>query len=463
MAEGTDKVELLWDAVLANLAADHHVTPQLLGFAENATPKGVLGDTLYLEVREELTRKKLELNLRISILDALAKLHTDEVTNFAVVVNPDAVVTHVAVRDQPEVVSDSVPVRPTPSLPTAAPPRLNPKYTFDSFVVGPSNRLAHAAAFAVAEAPAMAYNPLFIYGSSGLGKTHLLHAIGHYAINLSPGIRVRYVSSEEFTNDFINAIRTNEQAAFMARYRDVDILLVDDIQFLQRAQETQEAFFHTFNTLYEHNKQVVVTSDVAPRQLVRFEERMTSRFEWGLTTDVQAPDLATRIAILRTKAQSDRLDIPGEVLEFIGSRISNNVRELEGTLLKITAYASLTKQPITLELAQTALKDVIPLTDGSHIAPQEILSTVAQYYGVTVDDLRGSSRAQQYAIARHVAMYLCRELTDLSLPKIASIFGNRDHSTVLYANKKITSLMSESVSLYNEVTELSAQLKNTQQ
>ncbi len=461
MPENADTVDLLWDAVLSKLSADHHVTPQLLGFAENATPKGVLGDTLYLEVREELTRKKLELNLRISILNALAMLHTDEVANFAVVVNPDAIIDATP-NEQPE--ADDAPApRAAISVQSSTPPRLNPKYTFDSFVVGPSNRLAHAAAFAVAEAPAMAYNPLFIYGSSGLGKTHLLHAIGHYALHLSPGIRIRYVSSEEFTNDFINAIRSNEQASFMARYRDVDILLVDDIQFLQRAQETQEAFFHTFNTLYEHNKQVVVTSDVAPRKLVRFEERMTSRFEWGLTTDVQAPDLATRIAILRTKAQSDRLNIPSEVLEFIGSRISNNVRELEGTLLKITAYGSLTKQPITLDLAQTALKDLIPLNDGSHIAPSEILSTVAKYYSVTVDDLRGSSRAQQFAIARHVAMYLCRELTDLSLPKIASIFGNRDHSTVLYANKKITTLMSESVSVYNEVTELSAQLKNSQQ
>lgn len=462
MTDGVDTVEQLWQTVLSRLSADHHVTPQLLGFAENATPKGVLGDTLYLEVREELTRKKLELNLRISILNALATIHTDEISNFAVVVNPDIVVeTTVATPTETEELPTPRP--PVPVVVASSGPRLNPKYTFDSFVVGPSNRLAHAAAFAVAEAPAMAYNPLFIYGSSGLGKTHLLHAIGHYALNLSPGIRIRYVSSEEFTNDFINAIRSNDQAAFMARYRDVDILLVDDIQFLQRAQETQEAFFHTFNTLYEHNKQVVVTSDVAPRKLVRFEERMTSRFEWGLTTDVQAPDLATRIAILRTKAQSDRLDIPSEVLEFIGSRISNNVRELEGTLLKITAYASLTKQTITLELAQTALKDLIPLNDGSHIAPSEILSTVAIYYGVTVDDLRGSSRAQQFAIARHVAMYLCRELTDLSLPKIASIFGNRDHSTVLYANKKITSLMSESVSVYNEVTELGTKLKNSQQ
>lgn len=458
MTDDMDPVVSLWRSILSRLETDHHVTPQLLGFAENATPKGVLGDTLYLEVKEELTRKKLELNLRISILNALATIDDTDVSNFAVVVNPEAVMPPVLHAPDPERV---VHVVATPQ-PAPVAPQLNPKYTFDTFVVGPSNRLAHAAAFAVAEAPAMAYNPLFIYGSSGLGKTHLLHAIGHYAISLSPGIRVRYVSSEEFTNDFINAIRTNEQAAFMARYRDVDILLVDDIQFLQRAQETQEAFFHTFNTLYEHNKQVVVTSDVAPRQLVRFEERMTSRFEWGLTTDVQAPDLATRIAILRTKAQSDRLDIPGDVLEYIGSRVSNNVRELEGTLLKVTAYASLNKEPITLDLVKTALKDVIPLSDGNHIAPAEILSTVARYYGVTVDDLRGTSRTQQLALARHIAMYLCRELTDLSLPKIASIFGNRDHSTVLYANKKINALMSESVTVYNEVNELSGQLKHAQ-
>ncbi|WP_431246136.1 chromosomal replication initiator protein DnaA [Leifsonia xyli] len=337
--------------------------------------------------------------------------------------------------------------------------RLNAKYSFDNFVIGQSNRFAHAAAVAVAEAPAKAYNPLFIYGDSGLGKTHLLHAIGHYAMSLYPGIRVRYVSSEEFTNDFINSIANNRGSSFQARYRNIDILLIDDIQFLQRAVETQEAFFHTFNTLHDHNKQVVITSDLPPKHLTGFEDRMRSRFEWGLITDVQVPDLETRIAILRKKAQSEKIQVPDDILEFMASKVSSNIRELEGTLIRVTAFASLNRTPVDMPLVQTVLKDLITLDDDNVIAPTDIITNTAEYFKLSVDDLYGSSRSQAVATARQIAMYLCRELTNLSLPKIGQLFGGRDHTTVMYANKKISELMKERRSIYNQVTELTSRIK----
>ena len=346
--------------------------------------------------------------------------------------------------------------------PAASDTRLNPKYTFDNFVIGQSNRFAHAAAVAVAEAPAKAYNPLFIYGDSGLGKTHLLHAIGHYAMSLYPGIRVRYVAREEFTNDFINSIANNRGSVFQARYRDIDILLIDDIQFLQGKAETQEAFFHTFNTLHDHNKQVVITSDVPPKHLTGFEDRMRSRFEWGLITDVQAPDLETRIAILRKKAQSEKLQIPDEVLEYIATMVSSNIRELEGTLIRVTAFASLNRTTVDMQLVQTVLKDLITLDDDNVISPVDIINHTADYFKLSVDDLYGSSRSQAVATARQIAMYLCRELTSLSLPKIGQLFGNRDHTTVMYANKKISDLMKERRSIYNQVTELTSRIKQNQ-
>ncbi len=337
--------------------------------------------------------------------------------------------------------------------------RLNPKYTFDTFVIGSSNRFAHAAAVAVAEAPAKAYNPLFIYGESGLGKTHLLHAIGHYARNLFPHVRVRYVNSEEFTNDFINSIRDDKAANFQRRYRDVDVLLIDDIQFLQGKMQTQEEFFHTFNTLHNANKQVVITSDVPPKLLSGFEERMRSRFEWGLLTDVQPPDLETRIAILRKKAIQERMSAPDEVLEFIASRISTNIRELEGALIRVTAFASLNRQLVDLGLAEIVLKDLIPNEQGSQITSATIMAQTAAYFGLTIEDLCGTSRSRVLVTARQIAMYLCRELTDLSLPKIGQQFGGRDHTTVMHADRKIRELMSERRAIYNQVTELTNRIK----
>ncbi|MQA24983.1 MAG: chromosomal replication initiator protein DnaA [Micromonosporaceae bacterium] len=337
--------------------------------------------------------------------------------------------------------------------------RLNPKYMFETFVIGSSNRFAHAAAVAVSESPAKAYNPLFIYGDSGLGKTHLLHAIGHYAQSLGNARSVRYVSTEEFTNDFINSLRDDKTQAFQRRYRDVDILLIDDIQFLENRERTQEEFFHTFNTLHNANKQIVITSDRSPKQLSTLEDRLRTRFEWGLLADIQPPDLETRIAILQKKAAQERLHAPPEVLEFIASRISSSIRELEGALIRVTAFASLTRSEVDLALAEEVLRDFIPDGGGPEITADQIMSATADYFGLSIEDLRGNSRSRVLVNARQVAMYLCRELTDLSLPRIGQAFGGRDHTTVMHADRKIRQQMAERRSLYNQIAELTNRIK----
>ncbi|MER7440224.1 chromosomal replication initiator protein DnaA [Micromonospora avicenniae] len=337
--------------------------------------------------------------------------------------------------------------------------RLNPKYMFETFVIGSSNRFAHAASVAVAESPAKAYNPLFIYGSSGLGKTHLLHAIGHYATTLGNARSVRYVSTEEFTNDFINSLRDDKTSAFQRRYRDVDILLIDDIQFLENRERTQEEFFHTFNTLHNANKQIVITSDRSPKQLATLEDRLRTRFEWGLLADIQPPDLETRIAILQKKAAQERLYAPPDVLEFIASRVSNSIRELEGALIRVTAFASLTRSTVELSLAEEVLRDFIPDGAGPEITADQIMVSTADYFGVSLEDLRGHSRSRVLVNARQVAMYLCRELTDLSLPRIGQAFGGRDHTTVMHADRKIRQQMAERRSLYNQIAELTNRIK----
>jgi len=337
--------------------------------------------------------------------------------------------------------------------------RLNPKYMFETFVIGSSNRFAHAASVAVAESPAKAYNPLFIYGSSGLGKTHLLHAIGHYATTLGHARSVRYVSTEEFTNDFINSLRDDKTQAFQRRYRDVDILLIDDIQFLENRERTQEEFFHTFNTLHNANKQIVISSDRSPRQLATLEDRMRTRFEWGLLADIQPPDLETRIAILQKKAAQERMYAPDDVLEFIASRVSNSIRELEGALIRVTAFASLTRSQVQLSLAEEVLRDFMPDGAGPEITADQIMVSTADYFGVSLEDLRGHSRSRVLVNARQVAMYLCRELTDLSLPRIGQAFGGRDHTTVMHADRKIRQHMAERRSLYNQIAELTNRIK----
>jgi chromosomal replication initiator protein len=337
--------------------------------------------------------------------------------------------------------------------------RLNPKYMFETFVIGSSNRFAHAASVAVAESPAKAYNPLFIYGHSGLGKTHLLHAIGHYATTLGNARSVRYVSTEEFTNDFINSLRDDKTSAFQRRYRDVDILLIDDIQFLENRERTQEEFFHTFNTLHNANKQIVITSDRSPRQLATLEDRMRTRFEWGLLADIQPPDLETRIAILQKKAAQERMYAPPDVLEFIASRVSNSIRELEGALIRVTAFASLTRSTVELSLAEEVLRDFMPDGGGPEINADQIMASTADYFGVSLEDLRGQSRSRVLVNARQVAMYLCRELTELSLPRIGQAFGGRDHTTVMHADRKIRQQMAERRSLYNQIAELTNRIK----
>ncbi|MFI6758217.1 chromosomal replication initiator protein DnaA [Micromonospora sp. NPDC050417] len=337
--------------------------------------------------------------------------------------------------------------------------RLNPKYMFETFVIGSSNRFAHAASVAVAESPAKAYNPLFIYGSSGLGKTHLLHAIGHYATTLGNARSVRYVSTEEFTNDFINSLRDDKTSAFQRRYRDVDILLIDDIQFLENRERTQEEFFHTFNTLHNANKQIVISSDRSPRDLATLEDRMRTRFEWGLLADIQPPDLETRIAILQKKAAQERMYAPPDVLEFIASRVSNSIRELEGALIRVTAFASLTRATVELSLAEEVLRDFIPDGSGPEINADQIMVSTADYFGVSLEDLRGQSRSRVLVNARQVAMYLCRELTELSLPRIGQAFGGRDHTTVMHADRKIRQQMAERRSLYNQIAELTNRIK----
>jgi chromosomal replication initiator protein len=337
--------------------------------------------------------------------------------------------------------------------------RLNPKYTFDTFVIGSSNRFTHAAAVAVAETPAKAYNPLFMYGESGLGKTHLLHAIGHYAQRLMPGLRTRYVSSEEFTNDFINSVRDDKMQAFQARYRSVDVLLIDDIQFIERAERTQEEFFHTFNTLHNSNKQIVISSDKSPRQLSSLEDRLRTRFEWGLISDVQAPDLETRIAILRKKAAQGGVGLPAEVLELIASRIQSNIREMEGALIRVSAFASLNRQTVDITLTEAVLKDLVGELDAPEITAATIMGITAEYFALPVDDLVGPSRSRALVHARQIGMYLCRELTDLSLPRIGEKFGGRDHTTVMHAERKIKTQMVEKLTTYNQIAELTSRIK----
>lgn len=453
-----------WQNIVAKMALDPRVTPHLKGHLDLAVPKGVLDETLYIEVPNETTRHMLQQRLRELLLDALGELaEFGGPTSFITVTNED-----LQSNSRTEIVSEPEPApmrirEPDPATGPVAitgESRLNPKYSFENFVTGGSNRFAHAASFAVAEAPAEAYNPLFIYGASGLGKTHLLHAIGHYAINLKPKTKVRYVSSEEFTNDFINSIQNNKNSDFQAAYRDVDILLVDDIQFLQGKDQTQEAFFHTFNTLHDHNKQVVITSDLRPKQLNGFEERMLSRFEWGLITDIQAPEFETRVAILRKKAAMERISIPDPVIEFMATRISSNIRELEGTLIRVTAFANLNRQPIDMDLIQMVLKDSYAIADGANISPMAIINASAKYYKITPEEITGSGRQQAIVLARQIAMHICRELTDLSLPKIGGHFGNRDHTTVMYATKKISAQMRERRYIYNQVSEIIQKIKD---
>jgi chromosomal replication initiator protein len=453
----------LWGSVIDLVAVE---SPQHRAFLSLTKPVGLIanegGSNLLLSAPNDFAKDVLETRLR-GVLNEVLSEKLNQKISIAVTVNEvaqDEVIEEVEVENFLEPEPKSGTGRQSNTSTTAEPTQLNPRYIFETFVIGASNRFAHAAAVAVAEAPAKAYNPLFIYGESGLGKTHLLHAIGAYAKELYGGVRVRYVSSEEFTNDFINSIRDDKASVFQRRYRDLDVLLVDDIQFLENKERTQEEFFHTFNTLYNANKQIVISSDRPPKQLTTLEDRLRSRFEWGLITDIQPPELETRIAILRKKAAQDKLNAPDDVLEYIASKISSNIRELEGALIRVTAFASLNRQGVDLGLAEIVLKDLIPEAGGPEITASTIMAQTASYFSLTIDDLCGTSRSRVLVNARQIAMYLCRELTELSLPKIGQTFGGRDHTTVMHADRKIRQLMAERRSIYNQVTELTNRIKS---
>jgi len=480
------ELDALWPTILDSLAPNQRV------WLASSKPVMLAESTAVIAVPNEFTRTQLEGRLRTRLEDALSD-SLNRPIRIAVSVDdtlvpvdvPGDVQLHPAETQQNPHVTDTAeyapdpigqPQRPEPafgtqnslstniqsssSLTTGIPDSpLNPRYTFETFVIGSSNRFAHAAAVAVAEAPGKAYNPLLVYGDSGLGKTHLLHAIGHYVRSLYTGAKIRYVSSEAFTNDVINAIKDANTAALQRRYRDVDVLLIDDIQFLEGKQQTQEEFFHTFNTLHNANKQIVISSDRPPKRLTQLEDRLRNRFEWGLLTDVQPPDLETRIAILRKKAAADRLHAPADVLEFIASRIQTNIRELEGALIRVTAFASINHQEVDMTLAEIVLKDLIPEGGEPQVTAGLIIAQTASYHSFSIEDLCGPSRTRALVTARQIAMYLCRELTELSLPKIGVQFGGRDHTTVMNAERRIRKEMAERQTVYKTVNELTMRIK----
>jgi chromosomal replication initiator protein len=484
------ELDVLWPAILDSLAPNQRV------WLASSKPVMLAESTAVIAVPNEFTRTQLEGRLRTRLEDALSD-SLNKPIRIAVTVDDtlapadpgaspdpspetlsgtdarapdqaeprrdpqpthDRTDIHSAIRQQSDL-STNIQMGAA-SLTTGIPDSpLNPRYTFETFVIGSSNRFAHAASVAVAEAPGKAYNPLLVYGDSGLGKTHLLHAIGHYVRSLYAGAKIRYVSSEAFTNDVINAIKDANTAALQRRYRDVDVLLIDDIQFLEGKQQTQEEFFHTFNTLHNANKQIVISSDRPPKRLTQLEDRLRNRFEWGLLTDVQPPDLETRIAILRKKAAADRLHAPADVLEFIASRIQTNIRELEGALIRVTAFASINHQEVDLTLAEIVLKDLIPEGGEPQVTAGLIIAQTASYHSFSIEDLCGPSRTRALVTARQIAMYLCRELTDLSLPKIGQQFGGRDHTTVMNAERRIRKDLAERQTVYKTVNELTMRIK----
>ncbi|GBE63985.1 chromosomal replication initiator protein DnaA [Mycobacterium sp. MFM001] len=484
----------MWNAVVSELNGDMDgngapingepyvapLTPQQRAWLNLVQPITIVEGFALLSVPSSFVQNEIERHLRTHITDALSRRLGHQIELGVRIAPPPADDTDTDTASLPEdlaVDTDEVDEdrealasahESWPTYFTERPPSndtaaaggtsLNRRYTFDTFVIGASNRFAHAAALAIAEAPARAYNPLFIWGESGLGKTHLLHAAGNYAQRLFPGMRVKYVSTEEFTNDFINSLRDDRKVAFKRSYRDVDVLLVDDIQFIEGKEGIQEEFFHTFNTLHNANKQIVISSDRPPKQLATLEDRLRTRFEWGLITDVQPPELETRIAILRKKAQMERLAVPDEVLELIASSIERNIRELEGALIRVTAFASLNKTPIDKALAEIVLRDLIADASTMQISAATIMAATAEYFDTTVEELRGPGKTRALAQSRQIAMYLCRELTDLSLPKIGQAFG-RDHTTVMYAERKVRGEMAERREVFDHVKELTTRIR----
>ncbi|OBK76986.1 chromosomal replication initiation protein DnaA [Mycobacterium sp. 1164985.4] len=478
----------VWNTVVAELNgnlgtggddfAGPILTPQQRAWLKLVKPLVITEGFALLSVPTPFVQNEIERHLREPIITALSRQLGQRVELGVRIADPgpddtDTPLNGLSTIAEADEVDEDLEARVSaeeswPTYFTSRPPstladdttavNLNRRYTFDTFVIGASNRFAHAATLAIAEAPARAYNPLFIWGESGLGKTHLLHAAGNYAQRLFPGMRVKYVSTEEFTNDFINSLRDDRKASFKRSYRDIDVLLVDDIQFIEGKEGIQEEFFHTFNTLHNANKQIVISSDRPPKQLATLEDRLRTRFEWGLITDVQPPELETRIAILRKKAQMDRLDVPDDVLELIASSIERNIRELEGALIRVTAFASLNKTAIDKSLAEIVLRDLISDASTMQISTATIMAATAEYFETTVEELRGPGKTRALAQSRQIAMYLCRELTDLSLPKIGQAFG-RDHTTVMYAEKKIRGEMAERREVFDHVKELTTRIR----
>ncbi|HEX9711831.1 MAG TPA: chromosomal replication initiator protein DnaA [Actinomycetota bacterium] len=445
-----DEAEELWGRTLRAVKADIS-SPGARAWVEGSRPVLYRDGTMTVAAPSAFAKEWIETRYVGVLTEALCTTAGHEV---------ELLVTVDASADGALAAEDAEPEpMPPPKPAQAPPPQLNPRYIFEHFVIGPSNRFAHAAALAVAEQPARSYNPLFIYGDTGLGKTHLLHAIGHHVHRLYGHAKVRYVSSEQFMNEFILCVREEKMPTFRRRYREADVLLVDDIQFMARGEQTQEEFFHTFNALHNDGRQIVITSDRAPNKIPTLEDRLRTRFEWGLITDVQPPDLETRVAILQKRASADGLQVPNDVLAYIAERVQNNIRELEGRLVRVVSYASLSNLPVTLELAKEVLRPLIPPEGEGDIPADLIISECCEYFGMSRADLLGPSRSRPLVQARQVAMYLCRELTPLSLPKIGDAFGGRDHTTVLHADSKVRGLMGERHQIYSQVQELTARIR----
>ncbi len=437
----------LWEKTL-NIIKGELTEVSFNTWIKSAVPLSITEDTIKLGVPNDFTKEILDTRYKELLINAIKLISTKRYNIEFTIASEEAVTVEKSESDSKNNVQATDEMIAT----------LNPKYTFDSFVIGNSNRFAHAASLAVAESPAKAYNPLFIYGGVGLGKTHLMHAIGHFILLANPRAKVVYVSSEKFTNELINSIKDDTNVEFRNKYRNVDVLLIDDIQFIAGKERTQEEFFHTFNALHEANKQIILSSDRPPKEIPTLEDRLRSRFEWGLIADIQPPDFETRIAILKKKADVEKLDIPNEVMVYIASQIKSNIRELEGALIRIVAYSSLTNREISVDLASEALKDIISNKKTRQINIPYIQETVAAYYNLRVEDLKSQRRTRNVAFPRQIAMYLSRKLTDMSLPKIGEEFGGRDHTTVIHAYEKISDCLQKDESLQRTVNDLSKKI-----
>lgn len=446
-----ENISDLWNNALANIEKKIS-KPSFETWLKSTKAHSLQGDTLTVTAPNEFARDWLEERYSQLIAGILYDITGEELgVKFIIPQNQNEIEDDLPIPQKRNIKDDDHQELPLNML--------NPKYTFDTFVIGSGNRFAHAASLAVAEAPAKAYNPLFIYGGVGLGKTHLMHAIGHYVLDHNPSAKVVYLSSEKFTNEFINSIRDNKAVDFRNKYRNVDVLLIDDIQFLAGKEQTQEEFFHTFNTLHEESKQIIISSDRPPKEIPTLEDRLRSRFEWGLITDITPPDLETRIAILRKKAKAEGLDVPNEVMLYIANQIDTNIRELEGALIRVVAYSSLINKDINADLAAEALKDIIPSSKPRVITIHEIQRVVGEHYNVKLEDFKAKKRTKSVAFPRQIAMYLSRELTDFSLPKIGEEFGGRDHTTVIHAHEKISKLIQSDAQFQKQMAEINELLK----